>query len=67
MKLGLGTVQFGLDYGISNCTGRTSSSEVGQILEFAATHDLRVLDTAALYGGSEEVLGNMLWPGQSMN
>ncbi len=60
MKLGLGTVQFGLDYGVSNSTGKTPEVEVGHILRLAADKGIRVLDTAAGYGESEEVLGRCL-------
>lgn len=60
MKLGLGTVQFGLDYGITNAAGRTSEVEVGRILRLAANNGIRVLDTAAGYGESETVLGRTL-------
>jgi len=60
MKLGLGTVQFGLDYGISNRNGQTSMNEVVRILAYASANDVSVLDTAALYGESEEVLGKVL-------
>ena len=57
MKIGLGTVQFGLDYGISNPGGKTAEEEVARIFEYAAAHDITVVDTAALYGNSEEVVG----------
>jgi len=57
VKLGLGTVQFGLDYGVSNSAGRTPEAEVGRILQLAAGNRICVLDTAAGYGESEEVLG----------
>lgn len=60
MKLGLGTVQFGVDYGISNQGGRTSPQEAGRILSLAETLGIAVLDTAPLYGTSEEVLGSVL-------
>jgi len=56
-ELGLGTVQFGLDYGISNQHGRPSSDEVAAILTLASDKGMRLLDTAAAYGSSEEVLG----------
>lgn len=62
MKLGLGTVQFGTDYGISNKLGQTSADEVRKILEFAAGHGIRYLDTAPAYGTSEAVLGEHLSP-----
>lgn len=60
MNLSLGTVQFGLDYGISNTQGKTTRDEVVRILELAAHEGIAVLDTAALYGISEEVLGDCL-------
>ncbi|MCI5157192.1 MAG: aryl-alcohol dehydrogenase [Candidatus Electrothrix sp. AUS1_2] len=56
-KLALGTVQFGLDYGISNTQGRTPEAEVRAILDYAFNHGVNMLDTAPLYGNSEEVLG----------
>jgi len=60
MKLGLGTAQFGLDYGISNREGQTSQAEAGNILAAAQQHRIGIIDTAALYGNSEEVLGRAL-------
>ncbi len=56
-RLGLGTVQFGLDYGISNRRGRTTLNEVCGILAIAAENGVRVLDTATTYGESEAILG----------
>lgn len=60
MKLGLGTAQFGLDYGISNKTGKTEPEEVCAILEVAHQQGIRLLDTAASYGISEEIIGQSL-------
>jgi aryl-alcohol dehydrogenase-like predicted oxidoreductase len=59
-RLGLGTVQFGLDYGISNEMGRTQETEVQEILSEAARLGIQVLDTAPSYGVAEEVLGRAL-------
>ena len=56
-KLGLGTVQFGLPYGISNTSGQTSAEEVSKILQAASEHGVTVLDTASAYGNAESVLG----------
>jgi aryl-alcohol dehydrogenase-like predicted oxidoreductase len=64
MQLGLGTVQFGLDYGVSNHEGRPSEEEVRKILALAGERKLLVLDTAAAYGDSETVLGRCL-PGNA--
>lgn len=60
MKLGLGTVQFGVDYGISNSAGQTPAPEVARILALAQQKGVRLLDTALLYGASEEALGRAL-------
>ena len=64
MKLGLGTVQFGLDYGISNYQGKTSLNEAANILQVAKSSAIDLLDTASLYGDSEAVVGQAMY-GQS--
>lgn len=60
MQLGLGTAQFGLDYGVSNARGRTPPAEVAATLALAAREGIDLLDTAALYGESEAALGSAL-------
>ena len=60
MKLALGTVQFGMDYGISNNNGKPLLSEVIEILDLAAESGVLILDTAQAYGDSEQVLGKAL-------
>jgi uncharacterized protein len=59
-KLVLGTVQFGLDYGINNKTGKVSTDEITRILQKAHQSGIRFLDTAQAYGQSEIVLGQCL-------
>tara|TARA_R110000787_G_scaffold63679_3_gene143363 strand:- start:99246 stop:100172 length:927 start_codon:yes stop_codon:yes gene_type:complete len=68
MKLGLGTVQFGRDYGVSNATGQVADAEVRAILARAQAAGIAVLDTAAGYGAAETVLGRTAtdWPDQSI-
>lgn len=56
-KLALGTVQFGLDYGVANKNGRISSAELDTILELARSGNVNLLDTATGYGDSEKRLG----------
>jgi len=56
-KLGLGTVQWGLSYGVSNQSGRTSLAEVRRIMDAARQRGVNMLDTAALYGEAEATLG----------
>jgi aryl-alcohol dehydrogenase-like predicted oxidoreductase len=58
-KLGIGTVQFGLDYGISNQVGKTSKLEVEKILSYCEQIGINTLDTANAYGDSEKVLGQV--------
>ncbi|KPV97318.1 General stress protein 69 [Pseudoalteromonas sp. P1-9] len=57
MKLAIGTVQFGLDYGVSNNTGQTSQKHVKAILNYSQKQGITLLDTAAAYGDAEKVLG----------
>lgn len=59
-KLGLGTAQFGLDYGVSNPRGRLSLQEAKTTLRVAADAGVSVLDTAAQYGEAETRLGASL-------
>ena len=56
MKIVLGTVQFGLHYGI-NSTKQPSENEVGAILRSAHNENITLLDTSAAYGNSESILG----------
>lgn len=56
-RLALGTVQFGLDYGVSNQVGRPGRDGVRAILEIAEQAGIDILDTAHGYGESERVLG----------
>jgi len=58
-KLALGTVQFGLDYGIANKAGQVDAIEAGRILISAQEKAIDTLDTAIAYGNSEEVLGKV--------
>lgn len=58
-KLVLGTVQFGLQYGV-NSAGRPSQEAVKSILTEAAKGGIATLDTSSAYGNSEEVLGESI-------
>lgn len=57
MKLSLGTVQLGMQYGIARDL-RPSLSESLDILEYACQHGITTFDTANAYGDSENILGN---------
>ena len=58
-KLALGTVQFGLDYGVTNLSGQVAIGEVKNILDYAKEKSIDTLDTASGYGNSEQVLGEV--------
>ena len=57
-KLALGTVQFGMDYGI-NSGIKVEQNEVLKIVNLARKSGITLIDTAQLYGSSEKVLGNV--------
>lgn len=59
-KIVLGTVQFGLNYGINNQLGQPSFESVSEILEYANERLIVELDTAQAYGASEELIGKYL-------
>jgi len=59
MKLALGTVQFGLDYGVTNHDGQVAIDEVKNIFDYAKGKGIDTLDTASGYGNSEQVLGEV--------
>ena len=56
-NFGLGTVQFGLDYGF---TKRKTQNEVNDILKTAVDNNITLIDTAREYGDSEEKIGNFI-------
>lgn len=58
-RLAIGTVQFGLAYGLAG--QQVAETEVGRILRRAAEAGVGWVDSAALYGSSEEVVGRQ-WP-----
>lgn len=58
-KLGLGTVQFGQAYGVSNLHGQVPISGCAAILKRAAQAGVGLLDTAANYGAAEAVLAQL--------
>ena len=57
MKLVLGTVQFGLNYGINNPLGKPSDIIYKSILNKAYSSGIKFLDTAEAYGDAQERIG----------
>jgi aryl-alcohol dehydrogenase-like predicted oxidoreductase len=58
--IALGTVQFGLDYGLTNQAGCIRADEAERILLTAQERGVMWLDTAAAYGNAETRLGELL-------
>jgi aryl-alcohol dehydrogenase-like predicted oxidoreductase/spore coat polysaccharide biosynthesis protein SpsF (cytidylyltransferase family) len=56
----LGTVQLGLNYGITNRNGQVSKDAAIAIIKSAITEGIEYIDTAAAYGESESVIGKAL-------
>lgn len=59
-RLCLGTVQWGLPYGIANHRGQPSREDVRRIIERAREAGIRTLDTARVYGDAERVVGEVV-------
>ena len=60
-KICLGGAQIGIkQYGITNKVGKLKDSEVRGILAKASKNNINLIDTAAAYGNSEEILGNSM-------
>lgn len=59
-KIVLGTVQFGLDYGVNNSSGQVAPYEILSILQLAGENNISILDTSSAYGNAEKVLGELL-------
>ena len=59
-KTVLGTAQFGLEYGINNTKGQTGKDEVSKILKKCKKVGIIHIDTAAVYGSAENILGEVM-------
>lgn len=59
-ELCLGTVQFGMKYGINNTLGQPTEEAVFEMLDTAVENGINVIDTARAYGTAEMVLGKYL-------
>ena len=57
MKIGIGTVQFGLNYGISNNSGIISDFEINKVFNTLSKSAISYIDTAQAYGNAEQRIG----------
>ncbi|VAW63006.1 hypothetical protein MNBD_GAMMA09-569 [hydrothermal vent metagenome] len=62
-QLVVGGAQFGMEYGITNISGRSSSIETEKLIKTAINNGVSYLDTAHAYGDSESVIGRILTQG----
>lgn len=60
-ELCLGTAQLGMKYGINNKVGKLRKESVFEILDTAIENNIRMWDTASVYGEAEELLGEYLF------
>jgi len=58
-RLVLGAAQFGMSYGIMNKLGRPTQDTVSSILDYSHGVGIKSIDTAMMYGASEQVLGDV--------
>ena len=58
-RLALGTVQFGLAYGVANQHGQVHRGDARKMVELAAAAGVDTIDTAMGYGDSESCLGEI--------
>ncbi len=59
MKLAIGTVQFGMKYGIANQLGKVGFKTGKSIISLGRSAGINTLDTAVAYGDSEKSLGKI--------
>ena len=59
MKLALGTVQFGVNYGINNKNGIPSDFDISEIFNLSLKNNINYLDTSISYGNSEEKISKL--------
>ena len=56
-KMSLGTVQFGLHYGIANDVGKPPEEQSFEMIKAALDSGITSIDTARAYGDSEDIIG----------
>jgi aryl-alcohol dehydrogenase-like predicted oxidoreductase len=59
MKIIIGTVQFGLNYGVNNQNGIPDDKELEEIFDLAKKSSIDLLDTAPAYGNAQLRIGEL--------
>lgn len=62
-KLVLGTAQLGMDYGITNRTGKPNAAAAEFLVKMAIANGTNFIDTAHSYGDSETIIGKAIASG----
>ena len=57
-ELCIGSVQFGMPYGITNKSGKVGNKEIRKILIQCKNYGIESIDTAQAYGDAEKILGD---------
>ncbi len=58
-KIGIGTLQWGLKYGIANKRGKLTNLEIKKIKHLAKKNKINFVDTANAYGDCEKRIGDL--------
>lgn len=58
-KIALGSVQWGMKYGVANASGKPDAGELTRMLMAARTAGVSLIDTAFQYGDAENVIGEL--------
>jgi spore coat polysaccharide biosynthesis protein SpsF (cytidylyltransferase family)/aryl-alcohol dehydrogenase-like predicted oxidoreductase len=59
-EMALGTAQIGMDYGLTNSSGKPAHALAIKMIRHAGAHGVTALDTARDYGNAELVIGEAL-------
>ncbi|MGE4062691.1 MAG: aldo/keto reductase [Rhodospirillaceae bacterium] len=58
-RIALGSVQWGMDYGVANATGKPGAAQVERMLAAARAAGIGLIDTAYAYGDAESLIGKL--------
>ena len=58
-RIAIGTVQFGMPYGVANSDGQVDFNTASKIVSIAGENGIDTYDTSISYGDSEECLGKI--------
>ena len=59
MKIGIGTAQLGMRYGIANKSSKITLNNFEKILNYSLKKKILLIDTANAYGNSENKIGRL--------